>query len=548
MKKNHAYHLAKHILQFDWVHRARLLCALYIAVVFSSLVVWYVLPIYPDETALKMQLGRLIQDNFTINGLYAGCLSNIKQVPLILLPAAYIFSWFNLYLSPTEVRWLSFASIIGISFACSLRAIHIRSFMAPLLFFSSLLGVAASSLVMLRYEALQLLNLFLCLVVICGIWFGATTYSKAFISILIIFSFTLSIFTHLQGFIFLPICIYALYKLYGFDEFRKYFLPITLGISVLVVSGLIFNKSSCEQFPEVENFWRAMNINWNELREDISFVRLQAKLNLYARSFLYQYSYSIDYLPHIQQFQSPKQGVKILNYSIVFILGMNVFMGLCLIVRACIEFPYKNFTRAISSYFDKNWATIFLILPAFSLFFYDQVNNFYRNIFINFLIVVGLIFSIDIKNKVIIIFSRFYIALILIAFIASVLMNWRYFRPQFTPPQSYQGPSISRYINRNALNASVDELVRQCSIDRSRGGIIVDDLTYEPLKNSPKLYPITYVQGIANIANVDISVVTDKFLPNAVIARCGSMEGAKLGIPFKARSGDICCTTLGRGR
>jgi len=121
------------------------------------------------------------------------------------------------------------------------------------------------------------------------------------------------------------------------------------------------------------------------------------------------------------------------------------------------------------------------------------------------------------------------------------IVNFSLFTPKFLPPVSFAGPSISIFTNWSRLNEDINHLAAQCGVDFSRGGVVVDDLTYSGLKGFPSIYPITYLALQAEILSVPSDVVVAKLKPNFVLARCGYMEGTKIGLPFTAKSGELCC-------
>ena len=79
----------------------------------GSLSAWYFMPIYPDEIAFRLQLGRYIQDRGVVHGLYALCASNVKETPLLFVIPAWILSSMDLTISPAEMRIFPFAIVLA---------------------------------------------------------------------------------------------------------------------------------------------------------------------------------------------------------------------------------------------------------------------------------------------------------------------------------------------------------------------------------------------------------------------------------------------------
>jgi hypothetical protein len=55
----------------------------------------------------------------------------------------------------------------------------------------------------------------------------------------------------------------------------------------------------------------------------------------------------------------------------------------------------------------------------------------------------------------------------------------------------------------------------------------------------PIVYPVTYLALQADIAKIGITEVIARVRPNYAFARCGYLQGTKIG--FTHQSGELCC-------
>ncbi|MGO9099445.1 MAG: hypothetical protein ACLP9Y_08400, partial [Mycobacterium sp.] len=77
---------------------------------------WARSPIYTDEIAFRQGSGRVVADLGVVYGLFQLCPSNIKAVPLVLEPVAWLLARTMGVLSPLEMRTLSITAVLAVVF------------------------------------------------------------------------------------------------------------------------------------------------------------------------------------------------------------------------------------------------------------------------------------------------------------------------------------------------------------------------------------------------------------------------------------------------
>lgn len=505
-----------------------------------ALAPWINSPIYPDEIAMHIHLGRYFQDNGIISGLFQLCKSNYRSiVGLAIIPAAVI-SYFDQILSLTQFRYISIAIIISTVAIVSLMNFGKKNF-THLAILVSFIGVAGSSLVFARYEIFQLLNILICLI-IYAIFINSAPIKivKLFSIIFLILSLFLSIFSHIQGLLFLPLNIYCVYLILRKNDI---FTLIILGLTFLLFLyfGISFNQFQCQEQPSIIRFVSNMTLRINDIFSINFYNSILTKLYLFTSSFNYSINYPINYLPGInsEEWFYPS----ILNKVITLLLIIN----LLLILLFFIFFFYSSIRFFRTKIFNNNYydylLTLFILIPILILFSFDSVLNFYRVIFLNFLFsVCSSIFLSRFKfHKAFKFLINIYILILVALVILSAFINYDYFSKKFLDHSTLNSPSISSFTNWSYLDERINRVAAKCGVDLTLGKIIVDDLTFSSLKIRTNIFPLTYIALQADISKISVDDALLELQPNYAIARCAYMEGTKIGYPETARDGEICC-------
>lgn len=517
----------------------------------AALSVWCFMPIYPDEIAFRAQVSRYIQDQGLMNGLYALCASNIKQTPFLFVVPALILSWLDLTLSPVAMRALPFVTVIATVVFAVWYAVRGANPLAALMAATAFIGVAGSGLVMARYEYVQEVNILSCLGAFLYLERGPSRSNLRYVLMaLLMTSCLLSVYAHIQGLLFLPLTAYLAYKMFAPDlgKPRSFILMVALFLYI-TVSGVLINNSSCDEYPEIAQFWAEMTFSLKGFNSSNLIEWLLIKFDKYQISFTYEKIYAVNYLPGIDVKEVWQQVlIAILNQSIECLLLINILLtfGVAFFMPVYTVWKNRSQTESLVAtiFAGFNHAKIMvptlLALPVVFLYFYDTSQNFYRSFFLNFVaaIVLALVLS-RARLAGLRPLANLYFGLSAALVLASVVANMTWFMDKLHAITGYEGPSISLQRNWRGVQHDVTSLAQSCGMDLSRGRIVLDDMTYDSLKLYPNIYPITYLSLQAEITKLGMSEVISKVRPNYAIARCGSMQYTKIG--YQHQRGELCC-------
>lgn len=515
----------------------------------AALSAWYFMPIYPDEIALRLQAGRYIQDQGVVQGLYALCTSSTRETPLLFVIPAWILSWLDLTLSPVDARALPFVTVLTAVLLAVWFAVRQVSPNAAVVATTAFIGVAGSGLVMARHEYVQILNIVCCLCAFryLGSIFPRPSLRYGLLALLLISSL-LSIYIHIQGLLFLPLTLFLAYGIIipSLGKSHSALLMIMLLVIIAVVT-IRFRALTCVGYPEIEQFWVDMVFKLDELDSIKLTDWLAAKFDKYLVSFQYTENYAINYLPGINGGDGWQQKfLATLNQSILIILLANLVLSVFLAMGVSIfavkryRIRYQPSETSLKTGLGRGQALalVLLALPVIFLFFYDNAQNFYRSFFLNFLIAILLALSLSLVSlRRIRILANLYFGACLAIVIASLAVNVWWFTSRLRA--GYEGPSITLSRDWSGINRDVEILVKACNMDVRKGRIVLDDMTYDSLKRSPILYPITYLSLQADVAKIGMDEVIARVRPNYALARCGLMQGTNVG--FSHQSGELCC-------
>lgn len=532
--------------------RRVLLAGALIMLSFAAMSAWHSMPIYPDEIAFRLQLGRYIQDQGIVHGLYPLCASNIKETPFLFIIPAWILSYLDLAFSPVAMRVLPFMAVMAAMSLSIWYAVRGGAPQAAVVATTAFIGVAGSGLVLARYEYVQVLNIVFCLGVFHLL---QMTYPRPSLHyglfLMLLLSSLLSIYAHVQGLLFLPLTLYLAFYLLrpGLGKPRAALLMIML-LVIVSQSAIKFHHATCAGYPGIEQFWAHMTFNIDEFKMVGMAEWLSNKVNKYLSSFLYVRNYAVNYLPGIDLGGGARQDfLTMINQCIRIVLLLNLLLF--------ISITFRTIFQAVKQYsphnlLGMNWTTdregrlgavplVLLFSPVIFLFGYDSVQNFYRSFFLNFIIaiVLSLYFSRNLLGRKRFLFSLYFF-LCGLAVVMSLAINVWWFTGRLHA--GYEGPSISLNRKWDIIDNDVKLLVKDCDVDLSKGGIVLDDVSYASLKSYPRLYAATYMGLSAGLANISISDVIEKVHPNYAIAQCGILHAISME-PQGTRN-QLCCVNL----
>jgi hypothetical protein len=546
--------VAKGKMQWS-IHGRLLLAGGLMLLSLTGLSVWNCMPIYPDEIAFRMQLGRYIQDQGVVQGLYPLCASNIKETPFFFVIPAWIFSQLDLAFSSVAMRIFPLTAVLlSLSLVIWRAALKGMRPAASVVATTAVIGVAGSGLILARYEYIQIVNLGCCLLAFYALDSPSNRPIARFLLLvpLLLISSLFSLYAHPQGLLFLPLTVYLFYRLVhpALGNLRTALLALIV-FGVLARGAIIFHHSNCVEYPEIVQFWDRMTFNWNEF-EVVRFVDWMAvKLDRYLLSFQYIDNYAINYLPGITVENGwPQNLLAILNQSIRFILCVNLLLSIFvnLVVIAVMMKRYGQRHKIMceplvaTSLDQVRIMSLLLALPLIFLFFYDAAHNFYRSFLLNFLIAIQLaIYLSQLRLTSFRKISNVYFGLCGTIVLSSLTVNFWWFTDRLRA--GYEGPSISMQQDWDNIDRDVKSLTQDCSMDLSRnGGIVVDDMTYDSLKKYSHVYAATYIALSAELTRLPMSDVLGKIGPNYAVARCDTFRS--VGIPIQRSRNELCCTNF----
>lgn len=481
----------------------RLLTQISVIVCLITVLLTLLLPIYPDEIIFKIFNERYFLSHGLRQTMMPYCASGfLLPPPNIFLPAA--ISWSTLSLLGTGLlsyRFLPIACLILIFMTLYFldRSNKNNSLTYALLI---TLGPTAYGISILRAEVFLLTStIFLYALAIRFL----QKIQKSEAIILMCFVFLLSsmiIFIHPKSIYLIPIAFSTMVigAIFNFKGLSRSLLIIfcTLLFGALALEAIQMYQSqltNCQPASYMNSFLKAQAINlfdiFNDYTQFQDGVSRAFSIEIWQRvisQLTFKETYDIGFLPSAKTTYL----VKFINISIIGIFLLSVTR---LYSKVCCGLIKPNTHIHLAKY----------VLLATSLFCYDFL--FLTNLTKNFYdvalfvcsqsLIMGLISQISADetnsqevNKFLKIFDYgLSIALILIAAISLTLNIMFFSKPLLN---GYRGPSISDEKTKNSIILTMPKFLAENKID-SLEPIIVDDLTYDALKEHPITIPITYL-------------------------------------------------------
>ncbi|MDX1922055.1 MAG: hypothetical protein SFW65_02855 [Alphaproteobacteria bacterium] len=495
----------------------------------------------PDEIAIRVQAGRFIQDQGMATGLFALCANRLQAVPGIFIPSAWLLSLGDLAFSPIDLRVISISALVLCAVIAMRGAFKNANHAAMLWMVAAFLGVSGSTLVFFRFEVFLIIHLCLCMTALQVLKKNQPGILHLVLTGALLFSLLTMGYVHPQAFLFIPLTAYLCYRLICGTRIDvvKLFIGLALFAGIAVTIHFFF-QLSCVGHKEIEIFWGEMIFDMSRLVSADFFNIIKEKFKLFAFSFTYNDSYTIGYLPGITKDMFAARGI--LNAAIVIGLLMvmvtGVMLGCAYVYRFVAIYILR---RQQPAGFDLDAAVgfSFIFFPSLFYLLYDAHLYFYRSFIINFLFVIAVVIGLStIDNKLLKTITAYAGGVLCLVCAFSIYTNFAYF---YKPIQTYEGPSAS--LDRDWAHAPerLNRFAQSCGIDLTKGGGIIDDVTYEGVKQYPRVYQITYLGLQMGLAKIKPETVITTLKPNYVLARCSEMEAIGLGWPADKQEGDLCC-------
>ncbi len=508
---------------------------------------WHTIAIMPDEIAIRIQAGRYLQDHGTCFGLYALCADRVLPVPLILAPAAWLLSMGDLSFSSALLRLISIVSLGMCLATAAFYATTGRNKMSVLWLPAALMGVSASTLVYFRFETFITFNLtFIVLGLLC-LHYHAPRIIRAVVAATLLFSLLCMAYTHPEAQLFIPVNAYITYRLLVGTAVKPLIIAaFALLFGYIGYTCFAFFQLSCKSYPGIEAFWNQMVSDPSNLQLALLPEYLLQKFNTFVKPFLYQDSYTINYLPGLSADVLAQPDITQINTAVQAALGLIMAAGLA--VSAMLGWSWMQSIvikkdAAAAPCFDRTIVFALIFFPTVFYFFYDANLYFYRTHFLNFLFVFSLAIGLSNCAGRITHYLTLLIGVLIIALTFHTHnLNEQHFVPKL---KEYEGPSTSLY---SKWILSPDEVLtfatNTCGIDVTQGGGIVSDYAHSVAKPYYRVYPMTYLSLQMSLAGIKAPEAIRILKPNYVLGRCTEMEQSGLGWPADQRLKDMCCTKL----
>lgn len=525
--------------------------------------IWSLLPIYPDEIAHRIAVGRLIFDQFSRINSIPGCLTSATlDIPYVLYPAGFVFSTFSLIRDMADNRMVA-ALILA---ACLILLYRAGRYLADqysailglsLAVIAISVGVIPAGLIVLRAE--YIIGLFFCFAIF-GICSPRNAKTDILFASLAALLFSMAFFAHPKTIYFLPLAVILMTKILWHRGPYFYILgSALLGVIAFYAIGFEMRSYSCPELPEFNADLAGYNIhpvlllqNPREFFAALWSVNFQSfqKLTRIILQTTFQEASEVAYLPPV-----PKTKLVALTNLLVsaFVIEtLLVMIGVVLSHLWALISSWNNrrdrttallqHKGMLLAYFG---TTISLLLNK-TQHWYDVsfwISLYVFSIFVSFMMFsrAGNVVS-DPSARVL--RSKSLVVLILVptllaaAALSEVVAN-RYLYPAFVA--GYSGPSISiahadwRLVREQTLQA-----LKKCNLTIRSPRLIVDDLTYPIVQGSYGVMPITY--GMYMGAEPFIAKARD-IGSAGLILRCDRIPPGLPVLPWE-QVGPVCCASF----
>jgi len=516
---------------------------------------WLQMPLYSDEVALRLWKARFLADGSVEYSILPQCPSNVRDIPTILRPVAYLFSAFDFAYGWSFIREIP---LFGVLFALGAYLVLLFNRRAPAAMLATaacFVGVAGSGLVLFRFEIPLIFYGAAC--AIGYLLIRRDTVGPVAVCVYLMLSTLLALFgffIHLQTLILAPL---GMLLAAGFMiRHRSRAVRILAGLSVLLIAtGALTAISAaptvrCAEFPKIERSFDEMTLGGLAKHGGMSAIGeyLGSKLDLYTDQFLFKRQYGHNYLPGITSGGGSAYSRLNTAISVAVLLNLLIACGVLFysgIGTARLVISNRHSLRE-SLILAATTPYIYLFLATaghLALFIVDVPTNFYRASYINFSLVMinalalsglkgraqSVVWPIAVLGIVVSIFS---------ATVSSVEMKSKFLA-------GWSGTGISLDTNWSAVRLDVAKLAGKCGIKTNDQGIIIDDVTFDALKQHPHLSPFTYI-GLGYNPDDPGMKKPPEFIRSVgakyLLARCAFFPFYKV-VP-DARSDELCCSGL----
>ncbi len=508
---------------------------------------WHALPIYPDEIAYRLIGARAWRDGPFQRSLFILCNGDYQRISWLYRPAAWLFSQYDRFVAPHEVRngvMLISGGVLPAALWLGWSRRHIVSAVAIL---GGFIGTTGAVLVMARPEILLLLNVALVMVALAVPERGRKAYVLP-LALGVWGSFYLSSYVHLQGLILFPLTFYALLFLASeWLSFPMAFLAASAVVAPLVPFGVMLHHGACTGYPGISALRDSLAFHFADLQREGggSFAVNKVRLLIENISYMSGGVRRVPYVPNVNMKGADfflRNSDNFILYSVFLIVVSSLLFSLYGVMRVLFSAARGGGRRSIADTLLSNRLSISAVLltfPVYALWVYDAQNAFYRSAVFMALLSCAMVMGLaDLKGHWRLL-SWPVAALFLLTAGACYRANASLFVPAIAEYE--QGGSLSLFHDWQAVSGDIAALSRETVPPLNAGGLVIDDLTYSALRNRPNLTPITYLGLQILLTHLSAWSIVDGQRLNGVIARCSLME--TWHIPTPHRRGEICAVS-----
>lgn len=518
------------------------------------------MPIYSDEVALRLQSARALADGAVLYPPIPQCGTNASAVAWPLVPVAYLFSVFDFAFGWSFLRALPIGALLA-AMGAALALLQRRGpNLASAFMLTAFVGVAGSSLVLMRMECFLTLQASGCIVAYLIATRESTASWRLAALVTILVTSLLSIYVHPQGLILVPaesLLIIALAR--GSRSVAVRGLAAVVGVVVIVscVSVLHRLQFGCLEHPEIQQFLAGRTM-FGAGQFGGYGRHLQPwldRLRDYVTTFTYNTEYGAGYLPGVAA-QTGTDGRVIARSNVLirwFVIGN---LGLAFAVTLAASFhacsTVLKATGGAVTRLGRLLETGSPYLAAaglghFAYLIYDVQGNFYRAHYFNLAFALITAFGLAPLPKWRGVFLLPIAAILAVMLVFSHGLNVRFFDARFG--QGWHGPSLPLKTDWTATQANVDRLAHACGFADDQAGLLVDDLTFSAMKRHPHVVAVTYLMLGALLSHPPPASNLSEMrrFSTGLMVDCGTYTSflGSAGEHDVERSGNVCCMNFG---
>lgn len=484
---------------------------------------WFNVAYYQDEFVFKLITARLIQDGNPPMGIFSMCESWMSPIPYLMQFPAWIISWWYLHVDLQIARLISSLSFALIIFAAVWKS---QNYILSLAILAAFIGISSSTIGYTRPEYLHLLNIALSVIIVKGFEKFRSDFKLIVLisGFFLLITYLLSIYSHSQAVLFLPLNLFAIYIL--FKEQKKLLILFVILFGLFSYHGIKYKNetTSCVKSPALNREMLEHTHRFSDLPKVIFGKNIFDQSRLYIEKFIYKPNFQSKHLPS----WSPTALGYWLNKIIIFCVASTLIYGIFiafLVTTNLLKLRKHLFFRLASEniQINKYLLILFLLIPILFLFVINTDQNFYRNFFVHLIITVSiaLYFQIENANTKLQKFRTFWLGIVFFTSLTSTYVNIVSIRPLLNGQKDAYGANWNEVTKKLSFDTS-------CQLDFSKGRILTDAYAYESIKKYPYIYPTEYIFFQSRKTQISPTRIAESMKMQGMVYACNSNDKLNL--------------------